>query len=78
MPSRAANYPALSEEAFIERANARLEEVYGPRRDEIMRRLMTLLMHQRSALDTLPRPTWSERDQIRVLQPRDVARNLGG
>ncbi|WP_110709525.1 sugar phosphorylase [Salinicola sp. CR57] len=66
MPSRAANYPALSEEAFMARASARLEEVYGPRRDEIMRRLMTLLMHQRSALDTLPRPTWSERDQILI------------
>lgn len=66
MPSRAANYPALSEEAFIERASARLEEVYGPRRDEVMRRLMTLLMHQRSALDSLPRPTWSERDQILI------------
>ncbi|NRB55855.1 MAG: alpha-amylase, partial [Salinicola sp.] len=48
------------------RASARLEEVYGPRRDEIMRRLMTLLMHQRSALDTSPRPTWSERDQILI------------
>ncbi|WP_342593851.1 sugar phosphorylase [Salinicola lusitanus] len=66
MPSRAANYPALSEEAFMARASARLEEVYGSRRDEIMRRLMTLLMHQRSALDTLPRPTWSERDQILI------------
>ncbi|WP_110643822.1 sugar phosphorylase [Salinicola sp. CPA57] len=66
MPSRAANYPALSEDAFIERASARLEEVYGPRRDEVMRRLMTLLMHQRSALDSLPRPTWSERDQILI------------
>ncbi|MDH4572338.1 sugar phosphorylase [Salinicola acroporae] len=66
MPSRAANYPALSEEDFMARASARLEEVYGPRRDEIMRRLMTLLMHQRSALDTLPRPTWSERDQILI------------
>ncbi|MAM57651.1 MAG: alpha-amylase [Salinicola sp.] len=66
MPSRVANYPALSEEAFMARASARLEEVYGPRRDEIMRRLMTLLMHQRSALDTSPRPTWSERDQILI------------
>lgn len=66
MPSRAVNYPALSEDAFIERANARLEEVYGPRRDEIMRRLMTLLMHQQSALDSQPRPTWSERDQILI------------
>ncbi|WP_110631500.1 sugar phosphorylase [Salinicola salarius] len=66
MPSRAANYSALSEADFIERANARLEEVYGPRRDEIMRRLMTLLMHQRSALDTSPKPTWSERDQVLI------------
>ncbi|WP_110657347.1 sugar phosphorylase [Salinicola halimionae] len=66
MPSRAANYHALSEETFIERAAARLGEVYGPRRDEVMRRLMTLLMHQRSALDTSPRPMWSERDQILI------------
>ncbi|GHB25256.1 sugar phosphorylase [Salinicola rhizosphaerae] len=66
MPSRAASYTALSEKEFIERANARLEEVYGPRRDEIMRRLMTLLVHQQSAIDGLPRPTWSERDQILI------------
>ncbi|WP_110686879.1 sugar phosphorylase [Salinicola aestuarinus] len=66
MSSRVTHYPALSEEAFIERANARLEEIYGPRRDEVMRRLMTLLLHQGSALGDRARPAWSERDQILI------------
>ncbi|MCE3027192.1 sugar phosphorylase [Salinicola sp. DM10] len=66
MPSRAANYPALSEDAFLARAGARLEEVYGPRRDEVLRRLTTLLAHHEGALDRQPRPTWSERDQILI------------
>ncbi|WP_110667740.1 sugar phosphorylase [Salinicola halophilus] len=66
MSSRITHYPALSEEAFIERATARLEEIYGPRRDEVMRRLMTLLLHQGSALGDHARPAWSERDQILI------------
>jgi len=54
---------ALDEAAFIERARARLGEVYGQRTEEVLRRLMTLLSHQRGAIDATPRPLWSERDQ---------------
>lgn len=54
---------ALEESEFITRAEARLQEIYGPRAGEVLRRLLTLLMHQRSAIDATPRPLWSERDQ---------------
>ncbi|WP_192034859.1 sugar phosphorylase [Halomonas sp. YLGW01] len=53
----------LDETGFVEAARARLEEVYGPRSDAILRRLVTLISHQRGAIDASPRPLWSERDQ---------------
>ncbi|SHE36420.1 sucrose phosphorylase [Modicisalibacter ilicicola DSM 19980] len=53
----------LDEAAFTARAQARLEELYGPRASEVLRRLTTLVMHQRGAIDATPRPLWSERDQ---------------
>ncbi|WP_136067391.1 sugar phosphorylase [Modicisalibacter radicis] len=54
---------ALDEASFVERARARLSEVYGPRTEEILRRLLTLVSHHRGAIDPTPRPLWSERDQ---------------
>lgn len=53
----------LGESEFIARAEARLKEIYGTRAEEVLRRLLALLMHQRSAIDSTPRPLWSERDQ---------------
>lgn len=53
----------LDEAAFIARARARLEEVYGSRADEILHRLMTLVKQQRGTIGAAPRPLWSERDQ---------------
>ncbi|MGB8713881.1 MAG: alpha-amylase, partial [Onishia taeanensis] len=53
----------LDEAGFVNAARARLEEVYGPRSEAIMRRLVTLISHQRGAIDATPRPLWSERDQ---------------
>ncbi|TDX33067.1 sucrose phosphorylase [Modicisalibacter xianhensis] len=58
---------ALEEREFITRAEARLQEIYGPRAGEVLRRLLTLLMHQRSAIDATPRPLWSERDQWLII-----------
>ncbi|GAB2790953.1 glucosylglycerate phosphorylase [Halomonas shantousis] len=58
--------PGLSESDFLECAEARLKEIYGPRSAEVLRRLTTLLMHQRGAIGAAPRPLWSERDQILI------------
>ncbi|GHC18506.1 sugar phosphorylase [Aidingimonas halophila] len=53
--------------AFNDIAYRRLQEIYGPRADEVMRRLATLLMHRRDALENAPQrhdgSLWSERDQ---------------
>lgn len=56
----------LSDAAFQALASARLEEVYGQRAGEVLRRLTTLLSHHHEALRARPgaaRPLWSERDQ---------------
>ncbi|WP_148253074.1 sugar phosphorylase [Aidingimonas lacisalsi] len=58
---------ALDEASFQAIAHSRLQEVYGPRADEVMRRLSTLLMHRRDALESVSSthegPLWNERDQ---------------
>ncbi|MHB0774637.1 sugar phosphorylase [Halomonas sp. WWR20] len=56
----------LSESEFLECAEARLKEIYGPRAAEVLRRVTTLLLHQRGAIEAAPRPLWSERDQILI------------
>ncbi|WP_141317836.1 sugar phosphorylase [Halomonas halmophila] len=51
---------------FRRRTHQHLEMLYGPRADEVLRRLETLLTHQaptRSTQDTAPVPLWSQRDQ---------------
>ncbi|WP_043527477.1 sugar phosphorylase [Litchfieldella xinjiangensis] len=55
----------LDEPAFIDVARERLNDVYGPRTEEALRRLQTLLSHHASALEKIQRPAtlWSERDQ---------------
>ncbi|EPC01224.1 alpha-amylase [Litchfieldella anticariensis FP35 = DSM 16096] len=57
----------LDEDTFIALAAERLAEIYGPRTDEVLRRLLTLLSHQSSALGDTSTPRagalWSERDQ---------------
>ncbi|MFP4263393.1 MAG: alpha-amylase family glycosyl hydrolase [Halomonas sp.] len=54
----------LDAEAFSRRAHGHLAFLYGPRADEVLRRLLTLLAHQAppspAAADM---PLWSERDQ---------------
>lgn len=56
----------LDEDTFKTVAAERLAEIYGPRADEVLRRLLTLLAHQKSALGDLasrPGTLWSEQDQ---------------
>ncbi|MFC3284848.1 sugar phosphorylase [Litchfieldella rifensis] len=57
----------LDEDAFIALAADRLAEIYGPRADEVLRRLLTLLAHHSGALgDASVSPSgvlWSEQDQ---------------
>ncbi len=67
MPEPSLSTP-LAADAFRERAQRHLTMLYGPRADEVLRRLLTLLAHQ--APMTPPdgeappaRPLWSERDQ---------------
>ncbi|MBS9402944.1 sugar phosphorylase [Halomonas sp. TRM85114] len=57
----------LDHDEFVNRARARLALIYGQRAEEVLKRLLTLVAHQGSALlarrpDTPP-PLWSERDQ---------------
>ncbi|GAB3335497.1 sugar phosphorylase [Chromohalobacter beijerinckii] len=56
----------LDEAAFTARAKARLDEIYGPRADEVLRRLQRLISHQRDAIPERSRPLWSERDQLLI------------
>ncbi|MHA3025689.1 sugar phosphorylase [Chromohalobacter israelensis] len=56
----------LDEAEFVDRARARLNEIYGPRADEVLRRLQRLVAHQRGAIPERPRPLWSERDQLLI------------
>ncbi|MGE4534447.1 sugar phosphorylase [Halomonas sp.] len=54
----------LDAEAFSRRAHGHLSFLYGPRADEVLRRLLTLLAHQAPPFpDTPDAPLWSERDQ---------------
>ncbi|QJQ96927.1 MULTISPECIES: sugar phosphorylase [Halomonadaceae] len=56
----------LAESEFLSLAKARLEEVYGQRAAEVLRRLTKMLPHHRQALAGRAgesRPLWSERDQ---------------
>ncbi|PRY72677.1 sugar phosphorylase [Halomonas ventosae] len=57
----------LDEAAFGARAREHLDLLYGPRREEVLRRLLTLLSHHRGAMPTAgttgDAPLWSERDQ---------------
>ncbi|PMR69600.1 sugar phosphorylase [Halomonas heilongjiangensis] len=65
-PSRSLSRP-LDDIAFIDRARDRLTFLYGPRAEEVLRRLLTLLSHRRGAMPvhdgSEPVPLWSERDQ---------------
>ncbi|MEQ6916100.1 sugar phosphorylase [Halomonas aquatica] len=67
MPQSRSLASPLDEASFTARARNHLDVIYGPRREEVLRRLMTLLSHRRGALP--PRgpdddaPLWSERDQ---------------
>lgn len=55
----------LGLEAFRERAHRHLAVLYGPRADEVHRRLLTLLAHRPPAMHRREAgsPLWSERDQ---------------
>jgi glycosidase len=56
----------LDAASFRERAHAHLSLLYGPRAEEVLRRLTTLIMHRREALPTasmVPATLWNERDQ---------------
>ncbi|MFM9270035.1 sugar phosphorylase [Halomonas elongata] len=56
----------IDEATFHCRAHRHLSMLYGPRADEVLRRLLTLLAHQApeaNGRDHVPAPLWSERDQ---------------
>ncbi|MBB3331361.1 sucrose phosphorylase [Halomonas campaniensis] len=56
----------LDAEAFSRRAHGHLAFLYGPRADEVLRRLLTLLAHQAPPPPSAGEgdaPLWSERDQ---------------
>jgi len=56
----------LDAEAFSRRAHGHLAFLYGPRADEVLRRLLTLLAHQAPPSPSPGEgdaPLWSERDQ---------------
>lgn len=67
MPLSRSLVQPLDEATLRRRAGAHLATLYGPRRDEVLRRLMTLLAHHHSALPPAAAragaPLWSERDQ---------------
>ncbi|MDI5890907.1 sugar phosphorylase [Halomonas rhizosphaerae] len=67
MPLPRSLAPPLNEAAFSARAREHLDLLYGPRRDEVLRRLLTLLSHHRGAMPSattpVAAPLWSERDQ---------------
>ncbi len=57
---------SLDAEAFSRRAHGHLAFLYGPRADEVLRRLLTLLAHQAPPSPSPGEgdaPLWSERDQ---------------
>lgn len=70
MPVRPTFIPSvatpLDAAAFRQRAHGHLAFLYGPRTEEVLRRLLTLIDHQApetSSPDDAPEPLWSERDQ---------------
>src|SRR5690554_2646234 len=70
MPDRPTFTPSLATPldaaAFRRRAHDHLAFLYGPRADEVLRRLTTLLAHQAPPLHSRGEasvPLWSERDQ---------------
>ena len=67
MPTPRSLARPLDAAGFTTRAREHLGVLYGPRREEVLRRLLALLSHHRGALPP-PRseaaaPLWSERDQ---------------
>ncbi|MBB3141297.1 sugar phosphorylase [Halomonas organivorans] len=67
MPTPSLSTP-LAADAFRERAHRHLHHLYGPRADEVLRRLLTLLAHQAPETPSngetpAARPLWSEHDQ---------------
>ncbi|UYG06540.1 alpha-amylase family glycosyl hydrolase [Halomonas sp. M4R1S46] len=73
MPHASSRSTPLDPARFRERAHRHLSHLYGPRADEVLRRLLTLLAHQAPSLHPVgesaeaktpeARPLWSERDQ---------------
>ncbi|MGS2742890.1 sugar phosphorylase [Halomonas sp. LS-001] len=64
MPFTPSHTTPLDASAFHQRAKAHLDKLYGPRADEVLRRLLTLLKHQApEPSGTMEAPLWSEKDQ---------------
>ena len=64
MPFTPSRITPLDAAAFDQRAGTHLKVLYGPRADEVLRRLHTLLEHQAPSFPAhTDAPLWSEKDQ---------------
>jgi len=64
MPFNPSRITPLDATAFDQRAGTHLKILYGPRADEVLRRLHTLLEHQAPSVPAQAgAPLWSEKDQ---------------
>ncbi|MFO7910075.1 MAG: alpha-amylase, partial [Halomonas sp.] len=64
MPFHPSRITPLDAATFDRRAGTHLKALYGPRAEEVLRRLYTLLEHQAPRLPVeTDAPLWSEKDQ---------------